>query len=110
MSSVDLSQAVKITETSAPGKLESTLAAWFKQACQNNACAPTSRRKPYTLLLAWEEPTFQLPMDGSTDFSGDTTLFTKLFQVRSQGLIQKLYKIPKITNYCKKLKVMTSVI
>jgi hypothetical protein len=40
--------------------------------------APISRRKPCTSLLVWQQPTFQLPADGSTDFRGDTTLFTEL--------------------------------
>jgi hypothetical protein len=48
-------------------------------------------------------------MAGSADLREDTTLFTELYQVRAAVLIQKLQKTGKITDHCKKLKVMTSV-
>jgi hypothetical protein len=41
---------------------------------------------------------------------GDTTLFTELYQVKTGVLIQIPQKTGKITDYCKTLKVMTSVI
>jgi hypothetical protein len=44
---------------------------------------PTSRRGPCTLLLIWELPTFQLPMDGSAYGSKDlrdTILYTELIR------------------------------
>jgi hypothetical protein len=39
----------------------------------------------------------------------ETALLTQVCQVRTEVLIQKLQKTGKITNYCKKLKVMTTV-
>jgi hypothetical protein len=48
-------------------------------------------------------------MVGSSELRGDMTLLTEIYQVRAGELIQKLQKTGKITDYCKKLKVMTSV-
>jgi hypothetical protein len=46
---------------------------------------------------------------GWADLRGDTTLLTEIYQVGAGMLIQKLQKTEKITDYCKKLKVMISV-
>jgi hypothetical protein len=45
-------------------------------------------------------------MVGSADLRGETSLLTEVCQVRAGVLIQKT---GKITDYCKKLKVVTSV-
>jgi hypothetical protein len=42
-------------------------------------------------------------------FKGDTKLLTQLCQVRTGVMIQKLQKTGKITDHCKILQVMTSV-
>jgi hypothetical protein len=52
---------------------------------------------------------FQLQMVVSADLRRDTTLLTEIYQVRAAVSIQKLQKTGKITNYCKKLKVMNAV-
>jgi hypothetical protein len=60
-------------------KLESAFAAWFKQTCESNASIDGThlkRRRPCTSPLIREQPTSQLPVDGLTGLTGDTTLFT----------------------------------
>jgi hypothetical protein len=40
--------------------------------------APNSRRRHCTLPLVWEQPTFQLTMDGSTDLIEPNIVYTAI--------------------------------
>jgi hypothetical protein len=94
-------------------KLESAPGTWFKQARESNASTDGTHLKEKALHIAPHLGTANFsssnPMDGSTDLTGDKTLFTEVYYVRTRVLIQEVWKTGKIKDYCKKLKIMTSV-
>jgi hypothetical protein len=63
--------------------------------------ATPSRKRPHTLPLIWEGPTF-LSFNGSTDLRLETILFTELqvYQMRAGVLIQRLQKTEKVATSC----------
>jgi hypothetical protein len=67
-------------------KLESTFAAYLELARESNASTDGTHLKDQGLHIC---AIFGLPMVRSADLTGDTTLFTEIYQVRAGVLVQK---------------------
>jgi hypothetical protein len=93
-------------------KLEPALAAWFKHACDRNSSIGGNHLKEKALHMAAYLGTsdFLASKSWINRFKRRHNMFTKLCDVGAGVFIQKLCKTRKITNYYKKLKVMTSKI
>jgi hypothetical protein len=69
-------------------KLESTLAAWFKQACEINASIDDTHLKEKALNITFPLGIANVlaSLGGTTDLRGDATLFTELFSGESRSV------------------------
>jgi hypothetical protein len=105
------SRQQKLLKCSPLEKLDSVLAACFKQVHESNASADGIYLKEKGLHVSahLEIANFSGSNGLIKDLRTDITLLTEIYQVRAGVLIQKLKKTGKITDYCKKLKFMTSV-